>query len=132
MQYVTGVTCCNILNGPSLWGLSFLEGLLVFRLRASNHTLSSETKKHVGISGLMCLSKAFCASALDCISSLRRSYIAGTGSSGIVSDAVGLMPMINSCGVCFMCLCFQELCANSVIGNIVLQLFCWPETNCLR
>jgi len=61
--------------------------------------LSPETKVQGGVKGLMCLCNAFCAFALDSCNFLSHSCTAGTESSGIVSNAVGLMPMINSCGV---------------------------------
>jgi hypothetical protein len=43
-RYVTGEICPKTLNGPYLWGLSFLEGILMCRLHASNHTLLPGTK----------------------------------------------------------------------------------------
>ena len=55
-----------------LWGLSFLEGILTLRLRASNHTLSPVTNDLGGISGLMRRCKAFCASDLDSSSCLKQ------------------------------------------------------------
>ena len=65
MQNVTSDICCIILNGPYLRGLSFLKGVLIFRLCASNRTLSPGAKVLDGLIGLMCLCKAFCASARD-------------------------------------------------------------------
>src|SRR6202789_3867776 len=115
--------------GPYLRGLSFLEGVLILRLRASNHTLLPGTKDLGGLRGLMCLCNAFCASCLDSCNCLRRSCAAGTESSGVLIDAVGLIPMISSCGVCFVySCCFHELCANSATGRRVLQLFFCPIT----
>jgi hypothetical protein len=99
MQYATGDICCNTSNGPYLRGLNFLEGVLIFKFCASSHTLLSGTKVRGSVYGLMRLCKAFCASALDSCNSLSHSCTAGTESSGMVSDAVGLRPMINSCGV---------------------------------
>jgi hypothetical protein len=99
MRYATGDICCNISNGPYLQGLSFLEGVLIFRLCASSHILLPGTKVHGSVYGLIHLCNTFCASVWDSCNFLSRSCIAGTESSGIVSDAVGLIPMINSCGV---------------------------------
>src|ERR1700679_3378685 len=79
--------------GPYLRGLSFLEGVLILRLRASNHTLLSGTKDLGGLRGLMRLCNAFCASFLDSCNCLRRSCAAGTESSGVLIDAVGLLPI---------------------------------------
>jgi hypothetical protein len=124
-----GDTCPMIEYGPYLRGLSFLEGVLILRLRASNHTLLPGTKDLGGLRGLMHLCNAFCASVLDSCNCLRCSYAAGTESSGVLIDAVGLIPMISSCGVCFVYSCFHELCANSATGRRVLQLFCLPMTN---
>jgi hypothetical protein len=46
---VTGDTCSMIGYGPYLRGLSFLEGVLILRLRASNHTLLPGTKDLGGL-----------------------------------------------------------------------------------
>jgi hypothetical protein len=62
------------------------------RLHASNHTLLSGTKVCEGVSGLMHLCKAFYASVLDFCSFLRHSCAAGTLSSGVVINAVELIP----------------------------------------
>jgi hypothetical protein len=80
MWYATGDICCNTSNGPYFvtW----------------NKDMYSSS-----VYGLMCLCKAFYTSALDSCNSLSHSCIAGTESSGIVSNEVGLMPMINSYGV---------------------------------
>ena len=129
MRYVAGDIFCSTLNGPYLRGLSFLEGVLMWRLRAYNHTLSPEAKDRGRSSGLMHLCKAFCASVLDSCRSLSCACASGTASSGVVSDAVGLTLMINSSGVYLVCSCFQELCANSAIGRNVLQLFWRLRTN---
>ena len=75
---------------------------------------------------------ACCASDLAINSWLSRSCAAGTASSGVLIDAVGLIPKINSCGECLVVSCFHELCANSAIGKSLLQLFCRPVTNCRR
>jgi hypothetical protein len=99
MRYATGDIYCNTVNGLYLQGLSFLEGILIFRFCASSHTLLPGTKVCGGVYSLMCLCKAFCASALDSCNSLSHSCTAGIESSGIVSDVVGLRPMINSCEV---------------------------------
>src|SRR6266567_1400313 len=101
----------------------------MLRLCTSNHTLSLMTKDLSNWSGLMCFCKAFCASDLVLINCLRCSCAVGTESSGVLIDAVGFMPMISSCGMCFVCSCFHELCANSTIGRRVLQFFCHPMTN---
>ena len=105
---------------------------MIFRLRASNHTLSPMTKDLGKVSGLMRLCNAFCASDLAPCSCVRRSCAAGTESPGSVIDADGFVPVMSSCGVCFVCSCFQELCANSATGRRALQLFCHPMTNWQR
>ena len=64
MQLATGDIFCRTLNGPYLQGLSFLKGVLIFKLCTSNHTLSLGAKAFDGLIGLMHLYKAFCAS--DC------------------------------------------------------------------
>ena len=59
MQYETGLICLITSNGPYLCGLNFFEGVLIFKFRASNHTLSPETKERGGLRGLMRHCKAF-------------------------------------------------------------------------
>ena len=123
---MTGDTCLVIGYGPYLRGLSFFEGALIFKFCASNHTLSPMAKDLGKVSGLMCHCNAFCASDLDSCNCLRCSCAAGTESSGVVIDAERFVPVISLCGVCFVCSCFQELCANSTMGRRALQLFCLP------
>jgi hypothetical protein len=119
-------------KGPILWGLSFFEGVLIFRFRASIHTLSSDLKVQGTISGLMCFWSAFWVSPLALIRFLIRSWVAGTGSSGISIVIVGFVPMISSCGLYLVCSCFQELCVKMAIGKRVLQLFCRSLTKWRR
>ena len=130
--YIIGDISFRIINGPYLQGLSFLEGVLTLRLCASSHTLSPVTKDLGEISGLMWHCKAFCASDLDSSNCLRHSCTAGTESFGVVINAMGFILMISSCGVCLVCSCFYELCANSAMGRRVLQLFCHPMINWCR
>ena len=64
MRYVTGDICFMTSYGPYLRGLSFLERVLIGRLRASNHTLLPGTNVLGGLSGFMRRDRAFCASVL--------------------------------------------------------------------
>ena len=98
-----------ISKGPYLLGLSFLERVLIRRLRASNHTLLPGTNVLGVCSGLIRRCSAFCASDLASRSVLRRSCAAGTASLGVVIDAEGLTPVISSCGVYLVVSCFHEL-----------------------
>src|SRR6266436_7215777 len=118
-RYVTGDICFMISYGLYLLGVSALEfeGALILKLRPSNHTLLPGTKVLGTLSGLMRFCNTFCASNLALSNWLSRSCAAGTASSGVLIDAVGFMPMINSCGEYLVFSCFHELCANSAIGR---------------
>ena len=95
MRYVTGETCFSIVKGPYLLGASFFEGILILRLRASNHTLLPVTNDLVGVKGLICLFNDFCASDLASDNSRSLCCALGIESSGIDKFVVGLMPVIN-------------------------------------
>src|ERR1700744_6485863 len=110
-----------ILNGPYLFGASFIDGRSIRKLRPSSHAWSpifylcscSFPFVHFFCAFIMSL----CASSLAFFQSLSRRATVGMEEVTSKISALGLYPIRTSNGDLPVVSFFQELCANSARGR---------------
>ena len=100
--YATSETCFTILKGLYHFGANFFDLTFILRLCESNNTLFPVTNDLGVLLSLMHFSRDFCASVHALASSSNLVCAPGTVSSGTFRFAVGLIPVINWCGMYFV------------------------------